>query len=223
MGIAEKLALLTKEIPRNVKVIAVSKTIPVPLIMEAYRAGQRAFGENKVQELLQKQPQLPNDIEWHLIGHLQTNKVKAVVPVVNLIHSVDSLRLLSEIDREASNLKLIVGCLLQIRIAAEETKYGMTYEDAVNLLSSDEYRNFTGIRVNGLMGIATFTEDANQIRKEFSSLTRTFHLLKSQFFESNDGFKELSLGMSGDYKLGIAAGSTMVRIGTLIFGERDYQ
>ncbi|HEX2394551.1 MAG TPA: YggS family pyridoxal phosphate-dependent enzyme [Bacteroidales bacterium] len=220
MGIAENIAVLRKEIPQNVKIIAVSKKMPLQVILEAYEEGQRAFGENKVQELLQKQPRLPSDIEWHLIGHLQTNKVKAVIPFVRLIHSVDSIKLLAEINKEAIKINRFIDCLFQIRIAREETKFGMTYEDAVQILGSREYQNFSNVKVKGLMGIATFTDDSVRIREEFANLGRYFQLLKDSFFRDDQAFKELSIGMSGDYKLAIEAGSTMVRIGTLIFGER---
>lgn len=196
--------------------------MPVPFIMEAYSAGQRVFGENKVQELLQKYSHLPDDIEWHLIGHLQTNKVKAVVPFIRLIHSVDSMRLLSEINTEATKINKVIDCLLQIRIAAEETKFGMTYEDAIQIISSGNFRNFKGVRIRGLMGIATFTDNTRQIRNEYAHLAHCFSNLKARYFTEDEGFKELSMGMSGDFQLGIEAGSTMVRIGTLIFGERDY-
>jgi len=222
MSIAENIALLRKEIPAHVKIIAVSKTMPLLVLKEAYNAGQRAFGENKVQELLQKQPLMPADTEWHLIGHLQTNKVRSVIPFVALIHSVDSLKLLAEINKEAIKINRRIDCLLQIRIAAEETKFGLTSESALQIVSSAEYRSFTNIRIRGLMGIATFTDDAGQIRKEFSQLANNFQEIKTGFFPHDDSFRELSMGMSGDYKLGIEAGSTMLRIGTLIFGERNY-
>lgn len=222
MGIAENIAALRKKIPPGVKIIAVSKTISADLIMEAYAAGQRAFGENKVQELLLKQPQLPGDIEWHLIGHLQTNKVKAVVPFVSCIQSVDSMKVLSEINKETIKTNRTVDCLLQIRIATEETKFGMTYDDAVAILSSENFRQLSGVRIRGLMGIATFTDNSDQIRAEYANLAGYFASIKERFFQKDKGFKELSMGMSGDFNLGIEAGSTMVRIGTMIFGERNY-
>lgn len=220
MDIARNITTLLKEIPQNVKIIAVSKTIPVSVILEVYKMGQRAFGENKVQELLHKQALLPADIEWHLIGHLQTNKVKMVVPFVRLIHSVDSLKLLAEINKEAGKINRVVDCLFQIRIAREENKSGMSYEDAVQILESNNYQDFKNVRVIGLMGIATFTDDNVIIKDEFAKLGQFFQLLKQRFFRNDHTFSELSIGMSGDYKLGIEAGSTMIRIGTLIFGER---
>lgn len=220
MTIAEKIAEIQKEIPRHVRLIAVSKTRPVKDIFEAYHAGVRSFGENRVQELIQKQPQLPENIEWHLIGHLQTNKVKYIVPFVHMIHSVDSLKLLSEINDQAHKVNRIIPCLLEMRIAREETKYGLTMNEAESLLNSDLYKSFNNIQINGLMGMATFTGDAGQVKDEFSSLQRTFQLFKEKFFENRPSFKEVSMGMSGDYKLAIECGSTMVRIGTSIFGER---
>jgi len=222
MAIADNINNLRKEIPRHVKIIAVSKTMPVELIKEAYQAGQRVFGENKVQEIILKQPQLPKDIEWHLIGHLQTNKVKSVVPFVKMIHSVDSLKLLSEINNEAGKINRTLDCLLQLRIAKEETKFGMSFDDAKQLLNSDEFRNFTHVSIKGLMGIASFTEDTALIKTEFAQLVNYFGEMKKSWFSQKETFKEISMGMSGDYKLAIEAGSTMVRIGSLIFGERNY-
>jgi pyridoxal phosphate enzyme (YggS family) len=222
MAIADNITNLRNEISRNVKIIAVSKTMPVELINEAYQAGQRVFGENKVQELVQKQPLLPSDIEWHLIGHLQTNKVKNVVPFVKMIHSVDSLKLLSQINTEAGKIDRTIDCLLQLRIAKEETKFGMSFDEAKELLNSDEFRNLSHVSINGLMGIATFTDDANLIKYEFAQLMEYFREIKKSWFSDAEAFKEISMGMSGDYKLAIEAGSTIVRIGSLIFGERNY-
>jgi pyridoxal phosphate enzyme (YggS family) len=222
MAIADNINNLRNEIPRHVKIIAVSKTMPVELINEAYEAGQRVFGENKVQEIIVKQPQLPKDIEWHLIGHLQTNKVKYVVPFVKMIHSVDSLKLLSEINSEAAKINRTIDCLLQLRIAKEETKFGMSFDDAKELLDSDEFRSFTHVSVIGLMGIATFTDDTSLIKTEFAQMMDSFREIKKSWFSEVEAFKEISMGMSGDYNLAIEAGSTMVRIGSLIFGERNY-
>lgn len=222
MSIAENIISLRKEVPAHVKIIAVTKTKPVQDILEAYNAGQRAFGENRVQELLAKQPQLPSDIEWHLIGHLQTNKVKAIVPFVHMIHSVDSLILLAEINKEALKVNRVIDCLLQIRIAKEETKYGMSFDDALNLLALNEFRKFTNVRLKGLMGIATFTDNAEIVRQEFDNLGLCFRTIKDRFFSNDPDFKEISMGMSGDFRIGIQAGSTMIRVGTLIFGERRY-
>jgi hypothetical protein len=175
-----------------------------------------------VQELIEKQQSLPGDMEWHLIGHLQTNKVKYIVPFVQLIHSVDSLRLLSEINREASRIGRKIDCLLQMRIASEDTKFGLTWDEARRILNSSEYKDFQSIRIVGLMGMATFTDNTGQVKKEFLLLARYFQEIKKEWFSEVTSFKELSMGMSGDYWLAIEAGSTMVRIGSLIFGERNY-
>jgi hypothetical protein len=221
MGVRENITSLRQEIPKTVQVIAVSKTMPVSLMMDAYHAGQRAFGENKVQELLIKQPQLPSDTEWHLIGHLQSNKVKQIIPFVHLIHSVDSLKLLSEINKEAAKIQRIADCLLQIRIAKEETKFGLTMNDARVLFFSPEFLAMKNIRIRGLMGMATFTDDMSQVKAEFLELAGFFAELKSSLLSNNSQFNELSMGMSGDYSIAIEAGSTMVRIGSMIFGERN--
>jgi PLP dependent protein len=222
MGIAENLSVLRKKIPKQVTLVAVSKTMSVELIQEAYDAGQRVFGENKVQEMMEKHKHLPRDIQWHLIGHLQTNKVKYIAPFVSLIHSVDSLKLLSEINREAARAGRRIDCLLQLRIAREESKFGLQFADALQLLDSVEYRDLQHIRLTGVMGMATFTHDEQQIREEFQMLARYFKEIKTRFFKGMIVFRELSMGMSGDYEQALAAGSTMVRIGTMIFGERSY-
>jgi pyridoxal phosphate enzyme (YggS family) len=223
MGITANLEGLRKEIPPQVTIIAVSKTMPAETVKEAYDAGQRAFGENKVQELTIKHQLLPDDIEWHLIGHLQTNKVKYIVPFVHLIHSVDSMKLLSEINREAGKINRVIDCLLQIHIAREESKFGLSPEEAIRLLNSGEFRNFRNIRITGLMGMATFTEDQKKISDEFKGLADFFREIQISMFSGCDYFRELSMGMSGDYQLAIHAGATMVRIGSLIFGERNYK
>lgn len=222
MNIAENLDSLRKELPAHIKLIAVSKTMSPELIRIAYDAGQRAFGENKVQELQEKQPVLPGDIEWHMIGHLQSNKVKYIAPFIHLIHSVDSLKLLSEINKEGEKAGRIIGCLLQIRIAEEETKYGMTYAHAREILGSPEFRNLKNVRIRGLMGMATFTEDSTQVIAEFRKLAGYFREIRQQHFSNDAAFAEISMGMSGDYFHAVEAGSTMVRIGSLIFGERNY-
>jgi pyridoxal phosphate enzyme (YggS family) len=222
MGIAENLIRLQKEIPTNVKIIAVSKTMPVSAIQQAYDTGQRDFGENKVQEMTDKQHRLPSDIKWHMIGHLQTNKVKQIIPFVHLVHSVDSMKLLSMINAEAAKAQRNINCLLQIFIASEETKFGLSYEEAKVILSSDEYRSFRNIQITGLMGMATNTENRDIIRHEFEQLATIFSEFRSAFFQGNPAFRELSMGMSGDYVIAVEAGSTMVRIGSLIFGERNY-
>lgn len=222
MGIAENLSRLRKEIPAEVKIIAVSKTKPVPDIQEAYDAGQRNFGENKAQEIAEKQKQLPPDIAWHMIGHLQTNKVKLIASFISLIHSVDSLKLLSVIDTEAAKAGRCIDCLLQIRIASEETKFGMTPEDAVQLLQTPEYHSLSHIRITGVMGMATFTTDMEQVQQEFSQLASCFSRMKKSYFTHDPDFREISMGMSDDYTVALKNGSTMVRIGSLIFGERIY-
>ncbi len=222
MGVKENITILRKEIPETVKIVAVSKTMPVSLMMEAYNAGQRAFGENKVQEILSKVPQMPEDTEWHLIGHLQTNKVKSIIPVVHLIHSVDSLKLLAEINKESAKLNRVTNCLLQIRIAREETKFGLSRDEAKTLLASGQYREMKNVRIKGLMGMATFTEDECQIKSEFLDLFNFFNALKIALFKNDPAFSERSMGMSGDYKIALETGSTMVRIGSIIFGERNY-
>lgn len=222
MGIAENIIKLREEIPQHVKIIAVSKTMPVETISQAYEAGHRVFGENRVQELIQKKQEMPADVEWHLIGHLQTNKVKFVVPFIHLIHSVDSLKLLSAINQEASSMDRIINCLLQIRIAREETKFGLSFAEAQQILGSDEFRSFQHIRITGLMGMATFTDNIRQIRDEYFLLAGYFKEIKTKGFPHDQSFRELSAGMSGDYKIAIESGSTMIRIGSLIFGERNY-
>jgi pyridoxal phosphate enzyme (YggS family) len=218
--IAANIRLLKAEIPPSVMLVAVSKSKPVGDILEAYTAGQRIFGENRVQELLQKKDLLPGDIEWHLVGHLQTNKVKPVVPFVSMIHSVDSFKLLKVIDSEATEIDRKIDCLLQLRIAVEETKYGFTIDGIRQMLESDEYRTLKSVRIRGVMGIATFTDDVKQIRSEFRNLATCFEELRKNYFQGKLYFKEISMGMSGDYKYAVAEGSTIVRIGSLIFGER---
>jgi pyridoxal phosphate enzyme (YggS family) len=208
------------EIPSNVQLIAVSKTVSVENILEAYQIGQKKFGENKAQELTGKYAQLPKDIEWHLIGHLQTNKVKFVAPFVSLIHSVDSLKLLQTINQEARKNNRIIDCLLQIHIAEEETKFGLSQKETLELLESIEYQQLTNIHLCGLMGMATFTEDEQQVKNEFQVLYTYFKEIKQKFFSNCAKFKEISMGMSDDYKIAIECGSNMVRIGSAIFGER---
>jgi pyridoxal phosphate enzyme (YggS family) len=219
-GIKDNITSLKKEIPANVKLVAVSKTRSVSDIMEAYNSGQRYFGENRVQEILNKKDLLPSDIEWHLIGHLQTNKVKAVVPFINMIQSVDSYKLLTVINSESQKINRVVDCLLQIHIAEEETKFGFSVNEVTDVLESGEFNSLKNVRICGLMGMATFTDNTIQVSKEFNYLADTFKSLKTRFFGNSPFFKEISMGMSGDYKLAINAGSTIVRIGSLIFGER---
>jgi pyridoxal phosphate enzyme (YggS family) len=221
MGIANNLKNIKKEIDSlSVRLIAVSKTKPISDILEAYQAGQLIFGENQVQELAEKYDALPKDIEWHLIGHLQTNKVKYIAPFISLIHSVDSLKLLKEINKEALKSKRIINCLIQIYIADEDTKYGLGFDEAIELLSSEEFKQLKNVQIVGVMGIATNTENQKQIREEFYELKTFFKGLKDSFFKNNTAFKEISMGMSADYKVAINEGSTMVRIGSDIFGKR---
>ncbi|MEO5910850.1 MAG: YggS family pyridoxal phosphate-dependent enzyme [Pelobium sp.] len=221
MSITDNIKALKTEIESvNTRLVAVSKTKPVEDVLEAYEAGQRVFGENQVQELAEKYEKLPKDIEWHLIGHLQTNKVKYIAPFISLIHSVDSLKLLSEINKQAQKSDRTIDCLLQIYIADEETKYGLGYDEAIELLESQEYQELKNIRIVGLMGIATNTENLKQIKEEFYELKTLFDGIKASYFRREDSFKEISMGMSSDYKVAIEQGSTLVRIGSDIFGER---
>ncbi len=218
--IAEKILALKQTIPASVQLIAVSKTKPNEDIIQAYQAGQRVFGENKVQEMVDKYEFLPKDIQWHLIGHLQTNKVKYIAPFVTLIHAVDSLKLLKEIDKEAKKNDRVIDCLLQFFIASEETKFGLSFEEATEILESKEFIEMENVRIVGLMGMASFVDDEEQIRDEFRTLYNYFQVIKSHHFKFNSDFKELSMGMSGDYAMAIEEGSTMVRIGSSIFGGR---
>ena len=221
MSIANNIKNIKSEINNiNVKLIAVSKTKPNGDLLEAYQAGQRIFGENQVQELVEKYNTLPKDIEWHLIGHVQTNKVKYIAHFITLIHSVDSLKLLKEINKEGAKNNRKINCLLQIYIADEETKYGLGFDEAIELLSLAEYAAMQNINIVGLMGIATNTNKESQLKEEFYELKTFFKGIKESFFKTDEGFKEISMGMSFDYKLAIEQGSTMVRIGSHIFGNR---
>jgi len=221
MSIADNLLKYKKELePENVELIAVSKFNTTDAILEAYAAGQRVFGENIVQELVEKQEALPKDIEWHLIGHLQTNKVKYIAPFIKLIQSVDSLKLLTEINKQAEKNKRVIDCLLQIYIADEDTKFGLDHAEAIELLRSEEYLAMKNIRIVGLMGIASNNAEEKQTKDEFQELKVLFDGIKMSFFRKDDAFKELSMGMSGDYKLAVEEGTTMVRIGSSIFGAR---
>lgn len=220
MSLADRIHLLKAELPQDVVLVAVSKTKPAELIREAYDAGQRVFGENKVQELVEKWEVLPRDIEWHLIGHLQTNKVKYIAPFVSMIHSVDSFKLLQEIDKQGEKNNRVIPCLLQFHIAQEETKFGLSFEEAEEILQSREFVEMDHVSIVGLMGMASFVEDEEQIRDEFRNLHNYFAILKSNYFKYNPDFKVLSMGMSGDYKLAIEEGSTMIRVGSSLFGGR---
>lgn len=206
--------------PTKTTLVAVSKTKPNDQIMGLYNQGQLDFGENRVQELVQKQATLPKDIRWHLIGHLQTNKVKQVAEFVYLIHSVDSPRLLAEIDKQAARRDRTIDCLLQFKIAEEDSKYGFDLATAKAMLQSEQYTQYNNIRICGVMGMATFTDETEQVRQEFKQLKIIFDQLKTDFFSDSPFFKEISMGMSGDYSIAIAEGSTMVRIGSLLFGAR---
>jgi pyridoxal phosphate enzyme (YggS family) len=210
----------TQLAPYQATLVAVSKTKPNEDILELYEQGHRDFGENRVQELTNKQEQLPNDIRWHMIGHLQTNKVKYIAPFVHMIHSVDSPKILKEINKQARKAERIIPCLLQFHIAEEDTKYGLDLEEAKALLESATFQEMEHVAVAGVMGMATFTDNKEQVRREFGELKRLFDVLKDKYFPSDERFREISMGMSGDYELALEAGSTMVRIGSLIFGAR---
>ena len=216
MNISENLIEIKESLPVNVTLVAVSKTKPLEAIQEAYNAGQRIFGENRIQEMVEKHEALSKDIQWHMIGHLQSNKVKYMAHFVDLIHGVDSLKTLKEIDKQAKKHNRVIKCLLQARIAKEETKFGLAFSDIEKILTSKELTALTNIDVVGLMGMATFTDDTQQIKNEFDSLNKFFNQLQNNHIN----IKTLSIGMSGDYQIAIASGSTMVRIGSAIFGER---
>jgi pyridoxal phosphate enzyme (YggS family) len=220
MSIRDNIVHLKNTVPDHVKIVAVSKTKPKEAILEAYNTGHRIFGENKAQELIDKQPQLPEDINWHFIGHLQTNKVKYLAPFIQCIESVDSLKLLREINKQAMKNKSVIQCLLQFHIAKETSKFGLDYEEAIQILQSDEYKEMNNIKIIGVMGMATFTDNNVLIREEFKSLKEIFEKLRNEFFSDKESFNEISMGMSGDYQIAIEEGSTMVRIGSAIFGER---
>jgi PLP dependent protein len=219
MSIAQNLLKINSILPENVTLVAVSKTKPIPDLMIAYDAGQRIFGENKIQEMAEKWEAMPKDIEWHMIGHVQTNKVKFMAPFVSLIHGVDSLKLLEEINKQAQKNNRIIYCLLQIHIAEEETKFGLDEEELNEILTSETFEGMKNIRIVGLMGMATFTENQNQIKKEFTHLKSIFDILQP-LQTANCKLNTISMGMSGDYQLAIECGSTMVRIGSSIFGGR---
>jgi len=223
MSIQTNIQEIKSSLPQHVTLVAVSKTHPVEVIMEAYSAGHRIFGENKVQELVSKYEVMPKDIEWHLIGHLQSNKVKYIASFVSLIHSVDGLKLLEVIDKEAQKHNRVIDCLLQIHIASEETKFGLSADELEELLNSADYIALKNIRVVGLMGMATFTDNMEQVRMEFKFLNNLFNTVKTKYFADKPWFKELSMGMSSDYTVAIEEGSTMVRIGSNIFGHRNYK
>lgn len=222
MNITQQIVQLHASLPEGVTLVAVSKFHPVEALKEAYDAGQRVFGESRAQELTAKHDVLPEDIQWHFIGPLQTNKVKDIVPYVSLIHSIDSLKLLREVNKQAAKHDRIVRVLLEIRIAEEETKHGLTREECLEILRSENLLSLQNIRICGLMGMATYTEDTDQIRNEFRRLRTFFDELKTSCLKDSPDFTELSIGMSHDYPIAIEEGSTMIRVGTMIFGEREY-
>lgn len=219
--IAENLSLLSKKIPSNIQLVAVSKTKPNELLMQAYDHGQRHLGENKVQELVSKHESLPKDINWHFIGHLQRNKVKYIAGFVHLIHGVESLKLLKEIDKQGQKNNRIINVLLQFHIAEETSKFGLNLLEAQKLLTDEAYLGFSNICISGVMGMATFTDDTEQVRNEFRTLKNIYNDLKMSFFKDSNDFKVISMGMSGDYEIAIEEGSTLIRVGSSIFGARD--
>ena len=221
MSIPQNIQKIEDEIAPDAKLIAVTKTKPVEMLMEAYNAGFKRYGENKVQEMEMKHEQMPKDIEWHLIGHLQTNKVKYIAPFVAMIHSVDSFKLLQEINKQAAKNNRVIDCLLQLFIAQEETKFGLSEEEAKELLTSDAFKELKNVRIVGLMGMASNTDNEAQIRKEFKSLKKFFDELNSSLCTQNSTLTELSMGMSSDYLIAVEEGSTLVRVGSAIFGARE--
>lgn len=220
--IRENLETVRKSIPSEVLLVAVSKTKPVADLQEAYDAGQRVFGENHALEMRDKHEVLPKDIDWHFIGHLQTNKIKYIIPFVRLIHSIDTFNLLQAVNKEAVKHDRTVDCLLQFHVAEEETKFGLSLVEAEEILGSDTFKELRNVRICGVMGMATNTDNQVQIRKEFHHLKEIFSILKSKYFTDCEYFKEISMGMSHDYQLAIGEGSTMVRVGSKIFGARNY-
>ncbi|MCO6360276.1 YggS family pyridoxal phosphate-dependent enzyme [Roseivirga pacifica] len=223
MSIAENITLFNKQLEgTSARLIAVSKTKPNEDLLQAYESGQRAFGENKVQELVAKAEALPKDIEWHMIGHLQRNKVKYIAPFVSLIHGVDSERLLKEIDKQAAKNERIINCLLQVHIAEEDTKFGFDEAELMAFLNSEVFDQLSHIKVIGLMGMATNTDNMEQVRKEFASLKKLSEKIKNEVEKPNLEIKELSMGMTSDYKIACEEGSTMIRVGSAIFGARNY-
>jgi pyridoxal phosphate enzyme (YggS family) len=221
MSIKDNLKVIKSNLPKHVHLVAVSKTKPISDLMEAYDAGQRIFGENKIQEMAEKYENMPKDIQWHMIGHVQRKKVKYMAEFVNLIHGVDSFKLLKEINKQARKYNRIIECLLQIKIAEEDSKFGMSANDASALLQSEELSTLQNIKITGLMGMATFTDDEDQLKNEFNFLKSTFNQLKDSQ-SANCELETLSMGMSGDYEIAIKCGSNMIRVGSSIFGARNY-
>ncbi len=221
--IDQQITQLHAELPQGVRLVAVSKFHPVEALQEAYRAGQHIFGESKVQEMTAKHEVLPQDIEWHFIGHLQSNKVKYIAPYVALIHGIDSYKLLAEVNRQAEKAGRVIDCLLQLHIAAEETKFGFSFDECREMLATGEWKSLTHVRLCGVMGMATNTDDTEQVKREFRSLRTFFEEAKSHWFADEASFCEVSMGMSDDYPEAIEAGSTLVRVGSKIFGEKNYK
>ncbi len=222
MYIGNNIVNLVDNLPESVRLVAVSKTKPNEDILEAYNVGQRIFGENKVQDLIRKYEDLPKDIEWHFIGHPQTNKVKYIAPFISLIHGVDSIKLLKEISKQGVKNNRQIKCLLQFHIAEESTKFGLSEEEASELLESEAFKQLTNVEVVGVMGMATYTDDENHVRNEFRVLKNIFSKLKNRYFSTSESFTEISMGMSGDYQLAVEEGSTLIRVGSKLFGERNY-
>ncbi len=221
MTVVNNLKNIFEELPEGVKLIAISKTNTPDQIMQVYNAGHLVFGESKAQELIPKYEALPKDIRWHMVGHLQSNKVKYIAPFIELIHSIDSQKLLKVVNKEAGKNARTIQCLLQIDIAEEESKYGLKFEEACEMLESESFRSMENVEICGLMGMATFTENTDQVKSEFRQLRQYFDTIREKYFAGKPSFKEISMGMSGDYGLAVEEGSTMVRIGSAIFGERD--
>ncbi len=221
MSIKDNLHKIKSQLPEHVTLVAVSKTKPNDAILEALHAGHKIFGENKAQELISKQPELPDEIKWHYIGHLQSNKAKYLAPFVDLVHSLDRKKIIKELNKEAKKNDRIINGLLQFHIAEESSKFGLSLDEAIEILKDDGLKNYPNINIVGVMGMATFTDDEDQIRKEFKQLKSIFNTLKSDFFADKELFKEVSMGMSNDYQIAIEEGSTMVRIGSSIFGPRN--
>ena len=222
MSISNNLSAVRKSIPVGVQLVCVSKFHPDESLLEAYETGERVFGESKVQEMCGKYERLPKDIQWHFIGHLQTNKIKYIVPFVELIHGVDSYKLLAEINKQAAKANRVVNCLLQIHIAQEETKFGFSAQELLDTLQAGDWKNLQHVKICGLMGMATYTDNTMQVKAEFSQLKDLFDQVKTTCFAEEPAFKNISMGMSDDFQLAIEQGSTMVRVGSLIFGNRNY-
>jgi pyridoxal phosphate enzyme (YggS family) len=222
MSVTQNIQNIRSQIPGYVQLICVTKFHSDEIIMEAYNAGEKAFGESRVQEFLPKRERLPKDIHWHFIGHLQRNKVKYLIPGVDLIHGVDSEKLLKEIDKQANSSDCVVNCLLQVHIADEQTKFGFSADELIALFQANFLKSYPNVRICGLMGMASFTDNHEQVRKEFKKLKQLFDTIQQDYQSGNPHFKELSMGMSDDYPIAVEEGSTMIRVGTLIFGEREY-